>query len=204
MRLTKLYSILLISLLPWQVVWAETETTPKQKAEPTGEALAYTCAGCHGTDGSSVGPSSPSIAAMDRDVFIDAMIDYKADLRNSTIMNRIAKGYSDKQIEAMADFFAKQELRILPQETDEELVALGKRLHDSYCEKCHENSGQAGDAGTLAGQWTPYLDFAMEDFLQGDRRWPWRMRMKVEAALKDGGEDALPALINYYASQYKE
>ncbi|MFI0377666.1 MAG: c-type cytochrome, partial [Candidatus Thiodiazotropha sp.] len=46
---------------------------------PSGQALAFTCAGCHGTDGSSVGPSSPSIAAMDPDVFIDAMQAYKLD-----------------------------------------------------------------------------------------------------------------------------
>ena len=60
-------------------------------ASPSGQALAFTCAGCHGTDGSSVGPSSPSIAGMDPDVFIDVMKGYQQDRRNSTIMNRIAK-----------------------------------------------------------------------------------------------------------------
>lgn len=52
-------------------------------ASPSGQALAFTCAGCHGTDGSSVGPSSPSIAGMDPDVFIDVMKGYQQNKRNS-------------------------------------------------------------------------------------------------------------------------
>ena len=170
-------------------------------AGPSGQALAFTCAGCHGTDGSSVGPSSPSIAAMDPDSFIDAMQAYKADKRNSTIMNRIAKGYSDEQIEAMAWFFAKQKLLITPQATDATLVARGAELHDQYCEKCHEKGGRPGDAGTLAGQWMPYLEFTMADFLSGKRDYPRKMERKVEAAVNDGGEQAVDALIHFYASQ---
>lgn len=171
-------------------------------AGPSGQALAFTCAGCHGTDGSSVGPSSPSIAAMDPEVFIDAMLDYKVDRRNSTIMNRIAKGYSDEQIKAMAWFFAKQKLRLEPQETDAKLAALGKELHDKHCEKCHENGGAPGDAGTLAGQWMPYLSYAMADFLDEHRRYPRKMKRKVDAAIKEQGDKAMPALIHYYGSQH--
>jgi sulfide dehydrogenase cytochrome subunit len=37
---------------------------------PTATMLANTCAGCHGTNGSSVGPSSPTIAGISRDYFI--------------------------------------------------------------------------------------------------------------------------------------
>ncbi|MGF1643665.1 MAG: c-type cytochrome [Thiotrichales bacterium] len=169
---------------------------------PTPEALAFTCAGCHGTDGSSVGPSSPSIAGMDPDVFIDAMLDYKKDHRNPTIMNRIAKGYSDEQIRGMALFFFKQPLRTQSQDVDPTLVALGKSLHDAHCEKCHELGGKAGDAGTLAGQWMPYLDFAMSDFIAGHRAWPRKMKRKVDAAIAEQGPQALPALIHYYGSQH--
>jgi len=34
------------------------------------------------------------------------MADFKADRRPATIMNRIAKGYSDEQIAAIADYLA--------------------------------------------------------------------------------------------------
>lgn len=169
---------------------------------PSGQALAFTCAGCHGTDGSSVGPSSPSIAAMDPDVFIDAMDAYKRDQRNSTIMNRIAKGYTDEQIKAMAWFFAKQKLRLHVQKTDQQLVELGKQLHDTHCEKCHEEGGRAGDSGTLAGQWIPYLDFSMQDFIEGRRPYPRKMKRKVDAAIEEQGEQAMPALIHYYGSKH--
>ncbi len=168
---------------------------------PSAQALAFTCAGCHGTDGSSVGPSSPSIAGMDPEVFEDAMLEYKSGERSSTIMMRIAKGYTDEQIKAMGFFFYQQRLRNQPQQTDPALVALGKRLHDDYCEKCHEEGGRPGDAGTLAGQWMPYLEHAMADYLNDDRPWPRKMERKVKAALKAEGDRALPALINYYGSQ---
>jgi sulfide dehydrogenase cytochrome subunit len=171
-------------------------------ADPTGQALSFTCAGCHGTDGSSVGPSSPSIAGMDPEVFIDAMEAYQHDERNSTIMNRIAKGYNQEQIKSMAWFFAKQPLRTMSQEYDPELAKLGYKLHEKYCEKCHEEGGKPGDAGTLAGQWMPYLNYAMEDFITERREYPRKMKRKVDAAIKAEGDKAIPALLHYYGSQH--
>lgn len=175
---------------------------PVAASGPSAEALALTCAGCHGTDGSSAGPSIPSIAAMDPDVFIDMMLGYKAGLYNSTIMNRIAMGYTDEQIEGMAWFFARQRLRLRPQPHDPALAEVGRRLHDNHCEKCHTGGGRPGDAGTLAGQWMPYLEYSMADFLSGKRQWPRRMKRTVEAAIEEEGEQAVPALIHYYGSQH--
>lgn len=170
-------------------------------AAPSGQALAFTCAGCHGTDGSSVGPSMPAIAGMDPEVFVDAMKAYQANERNATIMNRIARGYSDAQLKDMAWFFAGQQLRLMPQQHDAALAARGKVLHEKHCEKCHEDGGRPGDAGTLAGQWMPYLEYTMADFMAGKREWPRKMQRKVDAAIADEGKQALPALIHYYGSQ---
>ncbi|MCP3669697.1 MAG: cytochrome c4 [Gammaproteobacteria bacterium] len=170
-------------------------------AAPTGQALSFTCAGCHGTDGSSVGPSMPAIAGMDPEVFVDAMKAYRDDQRNPTIMNRMAKAYSDKQFKDMAWFFAGQRLHLFPQEHDAAMAARGAELHKKYCEKCHENGGRPGDAGTLAGQWMPYLEYTMDDFLNGKRKWPRKMRRKVDAAIADEGQEAVPAIIHYYGSQ---
>ena len=176
-------------------------TSTSVVAGPSGQALSFTCAGCHGTDGSSVGPSMPAIAGMDPEVFIDAMKAYRNDERNASIMNRLAKAYSDQQIKDMAWFFASQKLRLFPQNHDVALAARGAKLHDKYCEKCHENGGRPGDAGTLAGQWMPYLDFTMEDFINGKRKYPRKMKRKVDAAIKEAGNDAMPALIHFYGSQ---
>jgi sulfide dehydrogenase cytochrome subunit len=168
---------------------------------PSGQAMSFTCAGCHGTDGSSVGPSMPAIAGMDPEVFVDAMKAYREDKRNASIMNRIAKAYTDEQFEEMAWFFASQRLRLFPQPYDPALAERGARLHDEYCEKCHEKGGRPGDAGTLAGQWMPYLHYTMEDFLSGKREWPRKMQRKVDAAIEEAGAEAIPALVNYYGSQ---
>ncbi|MES9885394.1 MAG: c-type cytochrome, partial [Candidatus Sedimenticola sp. 6PFRAG1] len=70
--------------------------------------LANTCAGCHGTLGDSMGPATPTIAGLEADYIVEVMEDYKSGERHSTIMTRIAKGYSDKEIEQMAAFFSAQ------------------------------------------------------------------------------------------------
>jgi sulfide dehydrogenase cytochrome subunit len=170
-------------------------------AGPSGQAMSFTCAGCHGTDGSSVGPSMPAIAGMDPEVFIDAMKAYRNDQRNASIMNRIAKAYSDEQFKEMAWFFASQRLQLFPQAHEVAKAELGAKLHDKHCEKCHENGGRPGDAGTLAGQWMPYLEYTMDDFISGKRNYPRKMKRKVDAAIADEGENAIPALIHYYGSQ---
>ena len=171
-------------------------------AGPAAEMLAYTCAGCHGTDGSSVGPSSPHIAGMNPEYFVESMKAYKSDERNPTIMNRIAKGYSDEQIEAMAGFFSKQKLHLSAQQYDADKAKLGAEYHEEYCEKCHEDGGRdASDGGTLAGQWMPYLHFAMSDFRSGAREMTKKMKTKLEKMQKEHGDAAIDAVIQYYGSQ---
>ena len=75
-------------------------------AEPTGEMMGHTCAGCHGTYGELKNEPFVPLAGMDRKRFIDAMIAFKDLKRPSTIMSHIAEGYTTEQIEKMADFFA--------------------------------------------------------------------------------------------------
>lgn len=73
----------------------------------TGKMLGDTCASCHGTQGKSFDEYMPSLAGIDRQQFIRAMQDYRADRRVSVVMNRIAKGYTDAEIEAMAEYFSR-------------------------------------------------------------------------------------------------
>ena len=84
-------------------------TVQAGKAPPiaTGKMLGDTCASCHGTRGKSFDEYMPSLAGIDRGQLIKAMRDYRADRRASVVMNRIAKGYNDPEIEAIADYFSK-------------------------------------------------------------------------------------------------
>ena len=66
--------------------------------------LANPCGGCHGTDGASPGPI-PAINSMPGSDIASAMKDYKSGKRKGTVMGRIARGYTDKEIDLMAKHF---------------------------------------------------------------------------------------------------
>ena len=83
---------------------AQAGNTP---AIATGKMIGDTCASCHGTRGKSFDEYMPSLAGIDRQQLIKAMHDYRSDRRVSVVMNRIAKGYSDAEIEAVADYFSR-------------------------------------------------------------------------------------------------
>ena len=70
--------------------------------------LAGACANCHGTDGRSPG-AIPSLAGRSESVLRSQMLAYKSDAypSNTTIMNRLAKGYSDEEINALALYFSQ-------------------------------------------------------------------------------------------------
>jgi len=168
-----------------------------------GTMLGNTCAGCHGTNGASVGPATPNLAGMAKDTMIDAMKTYASGERKSTIMGRLAKGYTEQQITAMAEFFSKMPIHLPAQETDPAKVKAGAKLHDEYCEKCHEDGGKEDEdgSGILAGQWMPYLHFAFEDYESGARKPQKKMKKKVDDMLKEHGKESIEQIIHFYASQ---
>jgi sulfide dehydrogenase cytochrome subunit len=114
-------------------------------------------------------------------------------------MGRIAKGYTEEEIALMADYFAGQEFVRMKQDVDPQKVEAGARLYGDNCEKCHEDNGASpeDDAGILAGQWLPYLNYTMEDFQSGRREMPKKMKKKVE---KLDNFD-IEALMHFFASQ---
>ena len=172
-------------------------------ATPSASMLGNTCAGCHGTNGNSNGPATQTIAGISSEYFIETMEAYKSGERPSTIMTRIAKGYTEEEIKRMAKFFAKQKFDRQPQKVDAKMAKRGKKLHDKYCEKCHEDGGRSteDDAGILAGQWKPYLKYTMEDFMSGDREMTKKMKKKVDQLKKSKGDAGMKQLFHYYASQ---
>jgi len=177
-------------------LWAVGPATP--------EMLSYTCNGCHGTDGSSAGLSNPTIAGLTEDYFDKAMKEFKSGARPSTIMQRLAKGYTDADFKTMANFFAAKKFVRTPQEVDPAKVALGKALHEKRCETCHTKSGYDNDEGVsvLAGQWKDYLQVTMDEYRTGRRAMPKKMAQKVMLEGTPKLTDAeVAALIHFYASQ---
>jgi sulfide dehydrogenase cytochrome subunit len=72
-------------------------------------SLASSCAQCHGTDGHAP-PGAPiaSLAGMPRDYLLTQLQAFKAGTRTSTIMQQLARGYSDAQLQQLASYFAAQ------------------------------------------------------------------------------------------------
>ena len=82
-----------------------------QRSDPDiARNLAATCAGCHGTGGVSRGIIE-SLAGMDKDDIIRKMRDFKAGTRPATVMQQLAKGYTDPQIELIAEWYSAQRAR---------------------------------------------------------------------------------------------
>lgn len=69
--------------------------------------LANACGGCHGTDGASAG-AMPSIKGKKKAFIKQSLLDFRDDKKKATVMNRIAKGYDDKQIDMLAEYFSAQ------------------------------------------------------------------------------------------------
>ena len=73
-----------------------------------GRNLAATCANCHGTNGQVRGDVVKPLAGMPADKIVAAFNDFRSGALPATIMNQIAKGFSDDQVKAIAAYFAAQ------------------------------------------------------------------------------------------------
>jgi len=80
---------------------------PAQADMASGAVLTNTCYSCHGTDGKSAG-DMPTIAGKTKAFIITKLTDAKKGTADTTVMNRIAKGFTDAEIKAIAEFFSGQ------------------------------------------------------------------------------------------------
>jgi len=69
------------------------------------EALAFSCMACHSHQGNSLA-GIPSLQGLSYDQIKDSLLAFKMRQRRGVIMNRIAGGYSDEQIQILARYFA--------------------------------------------------------------------------------------------------
>lgn len=75
---------------------------------PTAPALAAAaCSGCHPA-GTGLNSPVPRLAGLDEDIIIRAMSDFRSGQRAATVMDRIAKGFTDEEIQAIAAWYARQ------------------------------------------------------------------------------------------------
>ncbi|MGV6825633.1 MAG: c-type cytochrome [bacterium] len=172
-------------------------------------ALVNSCEQCHGKDGNSTTPDVPIIAGFSHEGFLNTMdvfrdneriaIEFHKPGEPETVMNEIARGLSDEQVDSLAKYFSERSFKPAEQSVDAALAARGEVIHKKSCEKCHTDNGAhpVEDAAILAGQWTPYLRRQFDNILTGKRLVPRSMLRRIK---KLPPED-IEALLNFYARE---
>lgn len=95
------------TIAAWVTMGLLTLPFAAQAEQASPSVLADACAACHGTDGKS--PSTiPSIQGKSADYMVQRLMAFKSGEREGTVMNRIAKGYSDAEISAIAKHLASK------------------------------------------------------------------------------------------------
>jgi sulfide dehydrogenase cytochrome subunit len=73
------------------------------------QSMAAACSMCHGTNGRpAAGSPVAGLAARPRDEIVQSMAQFKSGAKPATIMHQIARGYSDAEVAALADYFSRQ------------------------------------------------------------------------------------------------
>ena len=233
--LKRVCSLCFFLLVAWflALVTAQAETTDKsESAMASVDMLVGTCVACHGMQGNSTGPATPSIAGFTYGYLLSVLLAYKHDddmealekiineagddendeiqdleplKRYGTIMARISKGYSLAELKTIARYFSEQPFRPAAQEYDADMAMMGGKLHEAKCDKCHEDGGRSpeDDVAILAGQWSDYLRYTLIDYHSGTRDMPKKMKSKLEEVWEDYPKEGIEALIQYYASMQK-
>jgi len=138
-----------------------------------GEALGYTCLGCHGIEGyRNAYPSYrvPKLGGQKANYLIVALQGYRNGNRAHPTMRAQAASLSDQDIEDTAAYFAT---------LGADTVAAGGNSGASFepaqtCVACHGQNGISLSPGwpTLAGQHEDYLEHALIQYRDGSRKDP--------------------------------
>lgn len=82
-------------------LWLAFSVAPAESAPPRG---ATSCTGCHPRTAGR-GPV-PSLNGQPAEQIVSQMAAFRSGERRSTVMSRIAKGFTDEETRAIADYFA--------------------------------------------------------------------------------------------------
>ena len=82
-------------------------TSFNSHAELSGQSIALNCFNCHNRK-PAANSAIPSLTGYSQQRLQQAMLDFKYDKTNATLMPRIAKAYSDSEISAVAAYLSQQ------------------------------------------------------------------------------------------------
>lgn len=179
-----------------QVAWTAEELNFAKAGNPQkGQELAKTCAACHGENGISTLPGTPSLAGQLPTYLYKQLRDYADGSRDNPMMSGLAKSLSKQDAADLAAWFSTRPPAFksrspMVYELAEKLVSQGS--NDRIlppCEVCHGGNGQGQemDIPALAGQNAEYLVATLQAFKAGNRHNDIysRMRLIAEALSED-------------------
>jgi cytochrome c553 len=161
-----------------------------------GKTLAYTCLGCHASEGyKNVQPmySVPRLHGQSAAYLVAALKDYKSGQRSHMTMHSHAISMSDQDMLDIAAYLAGPTIKT------EAVKAVGAApAVAAVCVACHGNNGVGitPDYPILAGQYRDYLVRSLKDYQKGGRK--NAVMAGFMGALKPSDIEALAA---YYAAQ---
>ncbi len=160
-------ALLAAALLPLSIPFtAAAEGDPER-----GEALAYTCLGCHGIEGyRNAYPSFrvPKLGGQHPEYIVAALQAYKDGERPHETMQAQAASLSDRDMQDIAAYFATW-----GEAAAEPMASAPEGAPDkiSTCVACHSGNGisQSPEWPNLAGQHESYLIHSLEQYKEGTR-----------------------------------
>ncbi len=166
-------------------------TAPAAGDATAGQAAAAACAGCHGEDGNSTDPKTPSLAGKDAQFLAMATESYRNGKRDHGTMKSIVDPLSKTDINNVSAFYATQTPKAPAVQRPLTTAEWAKR-----CDRCHGVNGNSTDPAVpmLAGQHERYLLRALNKYRSGARAKPAMLAMSK--ALTETDVENLAA---YYA-----
>lgn len=160
-----------------------------------GKALASACVKCHGEDGNSRIPGTPSLAGQQPQYLVIAIQEYLRKERKAAPMHGLLPGLSKLDMESLALYFASQTPAERPAPAFGDPAA-GEPL-SAVCGGCHGSHGVSTDTATptLAGQDPRYLVDAIKAYRTT------RKRERMRAYVAGLGEKDIQNIAAFYAVQ---
>jgi len=131
-----------------------------------GKKRAKMCLSCHGQDGKSQADNTPNLAGQKPAYLVNQLRAFREGTRKNGIMNNMAKGLSNQEINNIAAFFTSLKAKSSSRST---VIKKGKD-QVAMCIGCHGPQLEGrGMAPRLAGQHSVYLKKQLQNFKSKQR-----------------------------------
>jgi cytochrome c553 len=159
---------LLVTVAIFATLVASTPTGAADLA--AGKALAESCTGCHGDEGISETPRTPTLAGQPDEFTQWQLIYFRSGARKDQAMQPIAESLEANDIRNLGAYFASLPPPKAPSAQDPRVEAGAKLAAEHRCTFCHGEHYEGNKAvARLAGQREDYLYKALSDFKSGAR-----------------------------------